>query len=667
MQLAELLPLLFLLHGPVIADICTHCQCDFSSQVVTCIKPSLLVRTVSLFPSIRQLHLTGLKLPQPPHFLFHSGLSVLRMNRCGVQELSAHTLLPLPGLEVVDLSANQLETLPPTLLRGLKKLRVLILANNRISNLADIAWILAEGVVLEQLDLSGNRIHSSNALTILPPTRQLLMSDVGMSNIDENAMIFAESDACPSSRSCRQLPLRNLNVSILTTLDLAANHNLDIGIGLLDLLRNVSFFDLSFAKLPDGFDKWLEERSRVRSLNVSHAQVKLEDHEWRTCGQMLHSLDISGIGARRLRLPRFCPLRTLFARDNLLAISDIAAVSLESLHLDRNMFDDLPTPSTGVELSNLHTLSVSNNLLTSLRPHALQGYPNLQHLDLSHNQIGEIDAAAFPSIGMELISLDLSSNQLSVLPHPVLPSLLLLDLSSNNLVFLDPVFFTGLPMLQQLRLASNPTLFSRCEATCWSDHLDELTSLVDLDLSNCGLSNSLHLTHLSALRSLLLRGNQIRTMDADSLPKTLRTLDLGENRIQFTSNFTKLGSLRDLRVDLNPLRCDCSLTDVVPHLLNQSQITDPTFYFCFAGSWQYPLLPYLTTVQPCVDSTRSFFPILIATFTFSITVVCILIMLFLLFKKYSDSMRHVYKRLATDLPVRMMARVQMAYEKAASK
>lgn len=102
-------------------------------------------------------------------------------------------------------------------------------------------------------------------------------------------------------------------------------------------------------------------------------------------------------------------------------------------------------------------------------------------------------------------------------------------------------------MLQQLRIASNPTLFSRCpnrDSPCWSDHLDELTSLVDLDISNSGLEFSLHWRHLRTLKSLILRGNEIRIIDSKSLPENLRTLDLGENRVQFTSNFSKLEHLR---------------------------------------------------------------------------------------------------------------------------
>lgn len=82
------------------ADLCAHCDCDFISHTVVCNRPSLLIRTVSMLPTIRQLHLNSLNLPQPPHFLFHPNLRVLRMSRCGMHEIPGSTFLPLPGLEV---------------------------------------------------------------------------------------------------------------------------------------------------------------------------------------------------------------------------------------------------------------------------------------------------------------------------------------------------------------------------------------------------------------------------------------------------------------------------------------------------------------------------------------------------------------------------------------
>lgn len=106
--------------------------------------------------------LQHLRMPQPPHFLFNTHLRVLRINHCGLSELSAHSLLPLPNLEVLNLANNNLVTLPTTVLRSLKRLRIVNLSNNKITDLSKLSWVLAEGMTLEQLDLSGNPLALSN-------------------------------------------------------------------------------------------------------------------------------------------------------------------------------------------------------------------------------------------------------------------------------------------------------------------------------------------------------------------------------------------------------------------------------------------------------------------------------------------------------------------------
>ncbi|CAJ0598235.1 unnamed protein product [Cylicocyclus nassatus] len=642
-----------LLPSRAAADICSYCACDEDAKSVTCSSPTLLIRTVSLLPWIEQVHLVGLNLPQPPHFLFHPALRVLRINRCGLQGLSAHTLLPLPNLEVLNLADNHLDTLPTTVLRSLKHLRVVNLARNRITDLSQFSPILAEGLVLEQLDLSGNPLALSTAEAALPPTAQLFLSDANLALINSTAIVFYPTNACSLEVDCRILPLKAADFTRLSSLDVSGNGHLTVEVSALTALSNATNLDFSHTHLPPEFTRWLHDDSRVKILNVSHSDLRLDEEQWSTCGRELKSLDISGLRIKRLHLDTHCVLTTVFARDNLLENCILETLSLDTLHLDRNLFTDWPTLPPGIALDNLRSLTISSNLLTSLPPHALSQFPNLQHLDVSRNQISEIDHLAFPSLGMQLISIDLSYNQLTILPHPVLPSLVYLDVSSNNLVTMDPAFFAGLPMLQHLKLSSNPQIFTRCENRCWSDHLDELTALVDLDLSNCALTRTLPLSHLTSLKTLLLRGNQIISVNAGDLPPHLRTLDLGENRLHFTSNFSRLQSLRDLRVDTNPLRCDCSLHDIVPHLLNQSQIADPQLYYCFSGSWQYPLLPYLTGITPCTDSTRHIAPILISTFAFSAIIVTTLMMLLIGYRRYAHRVSHVYKRLATESVARL--------------
>ncbi|VDM61488.1 unnamed protein product [Angiostrongylus costaricensis] len=631
-----------------VADICSHCSCDEDSKSVTCSSPSLLVRTVSLLPWIEELRLVDLNMPYPPHFVFHPTLQVLHINRCGLQELSAHTLLPLPNLVVLNLADNHLTTLPKNLLRSLKHLRILNLARNQIANISHLSNMLAENVVLEKLDLSENPISFSTVNSFILPSVQLFLSHANLAFINSTAMIFHPSEICPKEVGCRILPLSRADLARLDNLDVSENI-LEVDISALNALSNANYLDFSHTHLPLDFTIWLEEKSRVKYLNLSNAKIHLYGDSWSVCGRELKQLDISGLGLKRLQLNPNCVLKTVFARNNLLETSHLEGRSLEQLHIDRNLFTDWLIPPPGVILENLRSLTISSNLLTYIPPHALSYFPNLQHLDVSRNQINQIDHLAFPSLGMQLISIDLSFNKLSILPHPVLPSLNYLDISSNEIVTLDPMFFIAMPLLQHLKLTNNSKIFSKCVEQCWLDHLDELTGLIDLDLSHCALSRTPPLSHLSSLRSLILRGNQIVDVNAAELPPNLRILDLGENRLHFTKNLSRLHSLRDLRVDTNPLRCDCSLHDIIPYLINQTQVSDPQLYYCFSGSWQYPLVPYLASTTSCTDnSTAQFVPMLATTFALFVIIVCLLLLSVVGYRRCIDN--HAYRLLATDSP-----------------
>lgn len=70
------------------------------------------------------------------------------------------------------------------------------------------------------------------------------------------------------------------------------------------------------------------------------------------------------------------------------------------------------------------------------------------------SQLGNESLVGFP----ELISLSLDGNPLTSIRAIKSPKLKWLDLSNCRLNFLYPNTFEGVPMLEQLRMANNPTL-----------------------------------------------------------------------------------------------------------------------------------------------------------------------------------------------------------------
>lgn len=84
----------------------------------------------------------------------------------------------LEGLEVLDLSFNQIPALPPAALEGMAELKVLNLAHNHIRNWADLEpkVLLEPATQLRELNLASN-----------------LLTTVSASSVDENLQLISAS------------------------------------------------------------------------------------------------------------------------------------------------------------------------------------------------------------------------------------------------------------------------------------------------------------------------------------------------------------------------------------------------------------------------------------------------------------------------------------------
>jgi internalin A len=161
-------------------------------------------------------------------------------------------------------------------------------------------------------------------------------------------------------------------------------------------------------------------------------------------------------------------------------------------------------------------------------PYRIEQFINLTSLDLSKNRLTILPH----KIGnlTELTSLDLSDNQLKNFPHEIenLAALVFLDLSKNQLT----------------------SLFEKIE---------KFTNLTTLDLSYNRLKNLPieieKLTKLAKLTSLNLSGNQISNLPAEIGKLTkLTALNLSDNQLtKLPSEIGKIINLRELKICRNNL------------------------------------------------------------------------------------------------------------------
>uniref|UniRef100_A0A1I7ZAX6 LRRCT domain-containing protein n=1 Tax=Steinernema glaseri TaxID=37863 RepID=A0A1I7ZAX6_9BILA len=167
----------------------------------------------------------------------------------------------------------------------------------------------------------------------------------------------------------------------------------------------------------------------------------------------------------------------------------------------------------------------------------------------------------------------------------------------------------GLPLLQHLHLSSNQHLFSKCHTRayndCWIASIDQLTSLIELDLSNTSLIRPVNLSAFTNLRTIDLSNNVMTSFDARLLPPCVAHLNLKNNLLHFITNFSAptVSCLHEIDVADNPLLCDCSLSDIAHLLMTLPHIADRSHYYCFASNWQHPLLPYLANIHSCSSTS----------------------------------------------------------------
>ena len=244
-------------------------------------------------------------------------------------------------------------------------------------------------------------------------------------------------------------------------------------------------------------------------------------------------------------------LRTLNLRNNEISyvVKGLFATNrkLEVLDLSQNTLHYLPGDAVRY-LFNLRVLNVSHNQISSAHlDHNFRFTTHLQHLDLSHNNIPQIEDGSFS------VTRDWASDQSHVL-----------NLSNCNILFIQDRTFSDLTSLTGLSLSDN----HRLPATGLTAALNDLPAndLELLTLSNVSLVNLediLRDPKFSRLRRLDLSRNFLSTIEANAFDsvEALRELDVSHNLLVDIQGLDGLLHLRLLDVSHNALTSAAFLRD----------------------------------------------------------------------------------------------------------
>ncbi|XP_066278886.1 toll-like receptor 13 [Branchiostoma lanceolatum] len=428
-----------------------------------------------------------------------TNLRILNLSRNGLGDSQwSNISSSLPGsLQTLILSGNRLQDLNGLYFMGLHKLTVLDLRSNAII-VGECAFCGQQR--LQRLDMTGNEIstlpnrlfHPQSEIEILDLSNNRLSDDVlekedlwsGLGklrtlNLRQNYFSipkFAQSFRHMTSlhniymyiNKIRQFLFQNLAPLLNAPIhEFALGYN-PISIfdeGILLRLRHLKTLDLRQTSIPSSeLQKILPElqNTKIRKLELGTAPGNFAIDNT-TFGQLpgLEELGIYGSDLTVLKAEVLRHSKNLtdldFNGNNVTIIDENAFTGLESLEklqLQRNSIQTLPNKVFD-PLFALTYLDLSSNSLNTISPALFKGLLNLQWLDLSSNGITKIDNTSF--IGLSsLTHLDLSYNRLTTAGLPVVgPSVKSIDLKANQIEILKANEFLGFENLGSLCLESN--------------------------------------------------------------------------------------------------------------------------------------------------------------------------------------------------------------------
>ncbi|XP_078617930.1 uncharacterized protein LOC144885733 [Branchiostoma floridae x Branchiostoma japonicum] len=378
-------------------------------------------------------------------------LQRLDMTNNEISTLPSRLFHPQSELETLDLSINRLTDAvleKEELWSGLAKLRTLKVKLNYLS-IPKCAQSFRNVTSLNNIDMSGNRIQQFRFQNAVP----LLNAPIQDMTLGYNPISAFEEGILLRLRCLKTLNLEKTYISssqlrkILPELQHTKIQKLALGTA----PGNFAIDNTTFGRLPAGLEQLIVHGS---DLSVIKAEVLRHS-------QNLTDLNLGGNNITVIDENAFMGLESLaklqLQQNNIQTLPDRVfdpLLALTYLDLSSNHFNIiLPTLFKG--LLNLQWLYLSSNGITHIDNTTFLGLNFLTHLDLSHNQL---TTARLNIVGQSVKSINLNENDIRALEASLfsgLPNLVSLSLQSNTITTIRPRTFKGLGKLEELDLSYN--------------------------------------------------------------------------------------------------------------------------------------------------------------------------------------------------------------------
>ncbi|XP_063706940.1 chaoptin isoform X2 [Culicoides brevitarsis] len=437
----------------------------------------------------------------------------LYMRNCKLHYISPEAFVSLESsLQVLDLSGNNITSLPEKIFSAFDSLKILSLRDNKFLKIVPTELFMALQPTLHKLDLTGDNMPS------------LILQDL---------------------RRLRNL--RSLAISRLAGQSIGPEDFLEYGYELEDL-------KIYKAGLKSIRNNAFREIRTIKRLDLSENNINsIENDAFKEVGHSLLSLRISrGLSMDTVPVAAFKALKSLeeldLTNNRLSKVPDTSFHNLKNLRvveMHDNMIDQLSKGTFQGDLHhNLEIVSFAFNSIRHVSQHTFVDLKSLKKVRLEDNKIERIERKAFMNLD-KLRTINLRGNKINSISDEAfqnLQSLEYLDMAYNSLSSFDFDYFDQVGSISSLRVnvSYNKITDLRDNVSSLSvrDHSGSVfhSNIKQLDLSHNNISNILGGFFRPAeisLTHLYLGHNYLTNISRDvfgSMPH-LQWLDLSHNRI----------------------------------------------------------------------------------------------------------------------------------------
>ncbi|XP_019940720.2 transforming growth factor beta activator LRRC33-like isoform X1 [Paralichthys olivaceus] len=405
-----------------------------------------------------------------------------------------HTLV-LPGLEQLDLSSNQLDLISEGAFENLARLEELNLSRNALNNnLGSNSKAFQSITRLKSLDISMNGLSDDAAEQYLRNK-----SSLNQLKMTGNALTRLSHSLFEESKGLRAITIDDNLISVIEQ-------------GTFEPLSQLEMLNLAKNNLAHICDFKLHQ---VKYLNLSRNSMEFfVTHE----DDRSYELEILDLSFNKLLYFPIVPKIN----------------SLKYLHLQNNMVGALNSEATIVsEANSLYSEIMNEKIVRKNYLHSFWRQMPLIYLDLSYNHF-----RSFPLETLSLLSsletLNFSYNCLQNIIWNIrnysesgnrrqlfFSSLKLLDLQSNGLVHISPLFLSALTQIDTLNLQDNSV-----QLCALMDYLGSSESTQQINLN----TSCVAFEQVGTLKHLNLKENNIQMLHPNTFQGTaLVSLNLAKN------------------------------------------------------------------------------------------------------------------------------------------